>query len=96
MNRLPLLNEAEIAEEISRLPSWKLEEDGKWMSCRRLFPTFPEAIAFVNKVADIAEQMNHHPMIGIDYRRVTLRLTTWNSGGITGLDINSAKAYDLL
>jgi 4a-hydroxytetrahydrobiopterin dehydratase len=96
MNRLPLLNETELAEGLGGLPGWTIEEDGKWIIRKRLFPSFLEAIAFVNVVADIAEQMNHHPFIGIDYRRVTLRLTTWNSGGLTLLDIDSAMAYDRL
>lgn len=96
MNRLPLLTEGELAASLGELPGWTIEEDGKWIVRKRLFPTFPDAIAFVNRVAVTAEEMNHHPFIGIDYRRVTLRLTSWNSGGLTMLDIDSAKAYDRL
>jgi 4a-hydroxytetrahydrobiopterin dehydratase len=88
----PVLTEHEIAEALRDLSGWKME-DGK-LARKYLFPGFADAMAFVNKVAGIAERMNHHPFISIDYRRVTLRLTTWHSGGITGLDIDSAKAYD--
>jgi 4a-hydroxytetrahydrobiopterin dehydratase len=95
MGKHPLLNEAELEAGLLELTGWKVEE-GKWLVRKRMFETFPEAVSFVNKVAAIAEDMNHHPFIGIDYRKVTLRLTTWNSGGLTLLDINSAKAYDLL
>jgi 4a-hydroxytetrahydrobiopterin dehydratase len=95
MSRHPLLNETELQEELKVLTGWTIEE-GKWLVRKRVFPSFPEAIRFVNQVADIAEDMNHHPFIAIDFRKVTLRLTTWNSGGLTLLDINSAKAYDLL
>ena len=38
--------------------------------------------------------MNHHPGIAIDYRRVTVKLTTWHAGGLTKLDVDSAEAYD--
>lgn len=93
MAKHALLTEAELEEGLKGLKGWSVEED-KWMVKKYLFPGFPEAIAFVNKVAAIAEQMNHHPFISIDYRKVTLRITTWNSGGLTALDINSAKAYD--
>ncbi len=96
MNRQPLLNEMELREGMLELTGWKVEEDGKWLVRKRMFPTFLDAIAFVNSVARIAEDMNHHPFIGIDFKRVTLRLTTWNSGGLTLLDIDSAKAYDRL
>jgi 4a-hydroxytetrahydrobiopterin dehydratase len=50
------------------------------------FESFPEAIAFVNAVARIAERENHHPWIGIDYRRVRLRWVTHSAGGITDRD----------
>jgi len=92
MAKEPLLTDEELAAAVNALTGWTMEE-GKLMR-KYLFPSFPEAIAFVNKVADIAERMNHHPFISIDYRRVTLRLTTWHSGGITRLDIESAGAYD--
>jgi 4a-hydroxytetrahydrobiopterin dehydratase len=95
MRKHPLLDEAELEAGLLELADWKVEEE-KWLVRKRMFGTFPEAVEFVNKVAAIAEDMNHHPFIGIDYRKVTLRLTTWNSGGLTLLDINSAKAYDLL
>lgn len=49
-------------------------------------PSFPEAITFVNRVAELAEAENHHPDIAISYRRVTLRWTTHSAGGITDRD----------
>ncbi|WEK54341.1 MAG: 4a-hydroxytetrahydrobiopterin dehydratase [Candidatus Cohnella colombiensis] len=94
MKKHALLTDSELQEGLKALVGWTVEDD-KWLSKKYLFPTFPEAIAFVNKVALHAEQVQHHPFISIDYRRVTLRLTTWSSGGLTKLDINSAMAYDL-
>jgi 4a-hydroxytetrahydrobiopterin dehydratase len=49
-------------------------------------PSFPEAIAFVNRVAELAEAENHHPDVAISYRKVTLRWTTHSEGGITDRD----------
>jgi 4a-hydroxytetrahydrobiopterin dehydratase len=92
MAKEPLLSEEELAEGLSRLSGWSLVE-GK-LRKSYVFPTFAAAVAFVNKVADVAERMNHHPFISLDYRRVTLKLTTWHSGGITRLDLESASAYD--
>jgi 4a-hydroxytetrahydrobiopterin dehydratase len=48
--------------------------------------SFPEAIAFVNRVAELAERENHHPDITISYKKVTLRWTTHSEGGITDRD----------
>src|SRR5690606_40873575 len=69
MAKEPLLTGEEIAAALSGLPGWLLEE-GK-LTRKYLLASFPDAIAFVNKVASIAERMNHHPFISIDYRRVT-------------------------
>jgi 4a-hydroxytetrahydrobiopterin dehydratase len=54
-------------------------------------PTFPEAIAFVNRVAELAESENHHPDIAVSYKKVTLRWTTHSEGGITGRDEDMAR-----
>lgn len=50
------------------------------------FGDFGEALAFVNRVGELAESENHHPDIRIDYRRVTLRWWTHSAGGITARD----------
>lgn len=55
------------------------------------FPSFPEAIAFVNRVAELAEAEDHHPDIAVSYRRVTLRWTTHSAGGITDRDRDLAE-----
>jgi 4a-hydroxytetrahydrobiopterin dehydratase len=54
-------------------------------------PSFPEAIAFVGRVAAVAEEANHHPDITISYRKVTLRWTTHSAGGITDRDYELAS-----
>jgi 4a-hydroxytetrahydrobiopterin dehydratase len=52
------------------------------------------ALAFVAAVGQLAEEANHHPDIDIRYNRVTLALVTHDSGGITRLDIELARAID--
>jgi 4a-hydroxytetrahydrobiopterin dehydratase len=47
---------------------------------------FREALAFVNKVGELAEAENHHPDIAIHYNKVTLRWWTHTAGGITDRD----------
>ena len=48
--------------------------------------SFPEAVAFVDRVALLAEQENHHPDIEVHYNRVILRWWTHTAGGVTDLD----------
>ena len=54
------------------------------------FNGFVEAIAFVNRVADLAEQAGHHPDIDIRYNRVKLALVSHDAGGITARDAQMA------
>ena len=55
------------------------------------FPDFIKAMEFVNKVAEAAESANHHPDIDIRYNKVTMALTSHDSGGVTGRDVKMAK-----
>ena len=52
---------------------------------------FKEALAFVNRVGELAESENHHPDIAIHYKRVTLRWSTHSAGAITDRDVELAK-----
>jgi 4a-hydroxytetrahydrobiopterin dehydratase len=61
-----------------------------------VFDGFPQAIAFVNRVAELAESENHHPDLAISYKRVTLRWTTHSEGGITDRDRELAARTDEL
>jgi 4a-hydroxytetrahydrobiopterin dehydratase len=79
---------------VSDVTGWE-EVDG---ALQREFelPSFAEAIAFVNRVAELAEAENHHPDIAISYKRVTLRWTTHSAGGITERDREmAARSGDL-
>ena len=55
------------------------------------FPDFAEALAFVNRVGELAEDANHHPDVAIHWNRVTLRWWTHVSGTITERDFELAR-----
>jgi 4a-hydroxytetrahydrobiopterin dehydratase len=59
-------------------------------------PSFPEAIAFVNRVAEAAEAANHHPDIAIRYRRVVIRLWTHTENAVTEKDVALAEQIGAL
>ena len=77
---------------LAKLPGWDLRDGaiGKQFT----WPSFPDAIKFVNQVADLAEQADHHPDILINYRRVTLTLSTHSEGGITQKDFDLAAQIE--
>ena len=60
------------------------------------FASFGEAVAFVNRVAELADAGCHRPDIALSYRRVTLRWTTHSAGGITDRDRELAARSDAL
>jgi 4a-hydroxytetrahydrobiopterin dehydratase len=86
---MQILTSPEIAALTAENPRWNLL-DGKLVA-QWTFPDFPAAIAFVNRVAAIAEAAGHHPDIDIRYNRVQLALVTHDAGGITHHDANMAK-----
>ncbi len=86
------LTEAEIAEELARTPGW--ERDGDAVRKAFAFPSFEAAIQFVNNVARLAEEANHHPDILVRCDQVVLTLRTHDAGGLTGRDFRLARAID--
>ena len=78
------LTPTEIEDVLRTHPEWKLK-DGKLVR-EWTFRDFPEAMAFVNHIAAIAEDANHHPDIDIRYNRVLLALVSHDAGGITERD----------
>lgn len=88
----PLLTEPEIATGLATVPDWQREGEELVRTFR--CETFRDSIALVNHVADAAEQADHHPDIVINWRRVTFRLTTKASHGLTAKDIAMAARID--
>ena len=87
------LTDQEIARDLATLTGWSRAGD----TLRKTFvlPSFPAAIAFVNRVAGVADGMDHHPDIDIRYDRVTFALSTHSAGGLTTLDFDLARRIDL-
>lgn len=88
------MSDEEIANRLADMPEWRLEEKTVWRRFR--FRTFRLAMQFTNAVADVAEARNHHPFITVDFKLVTLRLTSWHAGGLTADDFDEAMAFDTL
>ena len=89
-----LIDEGELTAALKKMPDWEVE--GKSIERIVEFEEFMDAIDFVNLVAKVAEDSQHHPEIDIRYSQVILRLTTHDVGGITELDIEMARRIDNL
>ena len=87
-----LLSEDQIAERLSGT-EWK--QEGEQIVRDWKFSDFREAIAFVNKVAEAAEEANHHPDILVHgWNKVRLTVTNHSAGGLTEADFALAEQVD--
>jgi 4a-hydroxytetrahydrobiopterin dehydratase len=86
------LTDDRIAERLATLPDW--ERSGDEIVKTFELPSFPEAIAFVTRIADRAEAADHHPDLDIRYRKVRVALSTHDAGGITDKDFDLASEIE--
>ena len=89
---MAVLTDSEIQQALSSLHGW--QRNGKAIQRVFRFPDFKKAMEFVNKIADAAEQANHHPDIDIRYNTVTTALVSHDSGGVTQRDVRMAGVID--
>ena len=89
-----LLSAEVIASLAARLPNW--EFDGTSLSRILEFADFAEAFAFMVRVADIAEELDHHPDWSNSWNRVAIAVTSHSAGGLTGRDVGFAERVDRL
>jgi 4a-hydroxytetrahydrobiopterin dehydratase len=89
-----LLSDIGIQRELAGLPGWSRRGGSLTKTYR--FATFPAAITFVTRVADVAESMDHHPDIDIRHTRLTFTLSTHDAGGITSSDLSLAREIERL
>ena len=92
MPAAPLLSGAEIASRLAALPAWQ-PTDGRLMRTVRT-RDFRSALELVTRIADPADEQNHHPDVAIHWNVVTLTLWTHAAGGITERDFRLADATD--
>jgi 4a-hydroxytetrahydrobiopterin dehydratase len=86
------LSEAQVEAKLEGLGNWS-ELNGAIQRTFQ-FKDFVESMKFVNTIADLAEQRQHHPDILIRWNKVTLTLSTHDAGGITDKDFDLAKEAD--
>ena len=89
---MPSLSVSEVETRLPSVPAWRIESG----ELTRTFThkDFVAALAFVNRVGDLAEKAGHHPDIDIRYNKVRLGLVTHDAGGISAKDFDLAAAVD--
>jgi 4a-hydroxytetrahydrobiopterin dehydratase len=89
-----LLDEEEIGAALANAPEWRQAGSEIYRSFN--LPSFPAALLFAAAVGHLAERAEHHPDILIQYRKVTLKLSTHSAGGLTEKDFILAREIDAI
>ena len=93
---VPPIPQNQAEEYVKETPGWELAEDDKKLKRGFKFKDFKEAMEFVNKVAEVANEEDHHPDIYIFYNEVNLELSTHAIGGLSENDfIMAAKINEI-
>jgi 4a-hydroxytetrahydrobiopterin dehydratase len=94
----PALPDAEQAILLSQLHSWSIDGQGPSATLRKTFtlPDFHRTMAFVNAVAWIAHEQDHHPDMAVSYQRCALTWSTHSVGGLSVNDFICAARVDAL
>ncbi|MRH44292.1 4a-hydroxytetrahydrobiopterin dehydratase [Aquibacillus halophilus] len=89
------LNEEKINNKLNNLTDWKLVDE-KWIERQYRFKDYLSGVRFVQEIANYAEDIKHHPLISIDYKKVTVKLSSWQEKGLTELDFDMAHQFEWL
>ena len=89
---MPGLTDEEIREALEDLPGWRFERGEIFKQYK--FPTFLEAIAFIDRLADAADAAEHHPDLENHYNRVRVALHTWDENSVTQKDVALAHRIE--
>ncbi|MFD1706005.1 4a-hydroxytetrahydrobiopterin dehydratase [Siminovitchia sediminis] len=87
------LTEEEIRNKLAEYKDWE-RLDERWIVRKYRFRDYLTGISFVQKIAEESERRQHHPFISIDYKLVTVRITSWRAKGLTNLDFTMAGIYE--
>ena len=89
---MPVLSSDDIHDRLREHAGWVFRSDALHKQFE--LPSFVEVIKLVNEVAGLAEEVDHHPDITINYRRVTFVLSTHDQGGVTERDALLMEAIE--
>jgi 4a-hydroxytetrahydrobiopterin dehydratase len=92
----PPLKPSEVQELLLQVPNWRLHENKDSISRRFAFKGFQKNISFINAVAWIVNQENHHPTMEVGYDYCVIRFTTHAVNGLTKNDFICAAKIDKL
>ncbi len=92
MPRPPRLSPDELSGALSELPLWSGDTGGIRRTVE--LPSFRDAVAAIVGIADVAEELDHHPDVDLRWRTLHLTLVSHSAGGVSELDLELARRID--
>lgn len=92
------LSATQLVSQLAQIEGWQLSGDGPDLAIEKTFSfvNYYETMAFVNAVALIAHQQDHHPDLKVQYNRCNVRFNTHDVGGVSATDFDCARRVDAL
>ena len=87
------MDKEKITSEIKKLLGWQLQENHHLYKQFK-FPDFKSALRFVNQIAEVAEELNHHPNISFTWGKVEIAIWTHTVNTVSGKDFELARKID--
>jgi 4a-hydroxytetrahydrobiopterin dehydratase len=84
----------DLAAPLPGLPLWSGDVDGIHRTVR--LPSFRDAVTAIVAIADVAEELDHHPDVDLRWRTLHLHLVSHSAGGVSDLDLQLARRIDAL
>ena len=84
----------QVSTALQDLPNWSGDADGLRRTVE--LPSFRDAVAAIDSIADVAEEMDHHPDIDLRWRTLHLSVVSHSAGGVTDNDLELARRIDAL
>ncbi len=94
MPRPPRLSPDAVVTALTDLPLWAGDADGLRRTVE--LPGFRDAVAAIVAIADVAEELDHHPDVDLRWRTLHLTLVSHSAGGVSRLDLELARRIDAL
>jgi 4a-hydroxytetrahydrobiopterin dehydratase len=91
---IPALKADEVQRLLSTISGWRIDRDEPVLKKRFKFSKFTDTIAFVNRMAELAEAEGHHPDFCVRYTVLEVSITTHAIGGLTENDFILASKID--
>src|SRR3954447_16783138 len=92
MPSAPRLSPDDASAALTDLPLWSGGPDGIERTLE--LPSFRAAAEAISMIADVAEQLDHHPDLDLRWTRVRIAVVTHSAGGVTDLDLTLARRID--